>query len=136
MNTPQFRCVLNKLSHRPQPVPPIYQPEVADRTIVWAAEHPRRAYWVGLSTVGTIIGNRLVPGLLDRYLARSGFGSQQTDRAPLPREHNNLFDALPGDAGSHGTFDGEAYAHSPQAFLSRHRRAVLGGLIGSAAAAG
>src|SRR3954452_23203241 len=134
MNTPQFGWVLNKLPRHPQPVPPIYQPEVAARSIVWAAAHPRRAYWVGLSTVGTILGNRLVPGLLDRYLARTGFSSQQTDREPLPREHNNLFEALPGDAGSHGTFDEQAYAHSPQPFLSRHRRAVLGGLIGTAAA--
>src|SRR4051794_36942101 len=85
MNTPQFGWVLNKLSHHPQPVPPIYQPEVAARTIVWAAEHPRRAYWVGASTAGTILGNRLIPGLLDHYLARTGFGSQQTDQQPLPR---------------------------------------------------
>lgn len=136
MNTPQFGWVLNKLSHQPQPVPPIYQPEVAARTVAWAAEHPRRAYWVGLSTVGTIVGNRIVPGLLDRYLARTGFSSQQTDRQPLPRDHTNLFDALPGDAGPHGSFDSESYAHSPQAFLSRHRRGVLAGVIGTVAAAG
>jgi NAD(P)-dependent dehydrogenase (short-subunit alcohol dehydrogenase family) len=133
MNTPQFGWVLNKLSHRPQPVPPIYQPEVAARTIVWAAEHPRRAYWVGLSTVGTIVGNRLAPGLLDRYLARTGFRSQQTDQQPLPRGHTNLFEPLPGDPGSHGTFDDHSFAHSPQAWLSRHRRVVLGGLVGAAA---
>jgi NAD(P)-dependent dehydrogenase (short-subunit alcohol dehydrogenase family) len=133
MNTPQFGWVLNKLSHRPQPVPPIYQPEVAARTIVWAAEHPRRAYWVGLSTVGTIVGNRVAPGLLDRYLARTGFGSQQTDQQPLPRDHTNLFEPIPGDQGSHGTFDDRSLAHSPQAWLSRHRRGVLGGLVGAAA---
>ncbi len=88
MNTPQFGWVLNKLSHRPQPVPPIYQPEVAARTIVWAAEHPRRAYWVGLSTVGTILGNRVAPGLLDRYLAHAGF-QQSADRSvtPAPGPH-------------------------------------------------
>jgi NAD(P)-dependent dehydrogenase (short-subunit alcohol dehydrogenase family) len=135
MNTPQFGWVLNKLSHHPQPVPPIYQPEVAARTIVWAAEHPRRAYWVGASTVGTILGNRLIPGLLDHYLARTGFSSQQTDQDPLPRDHNNLFEALPGDAGPHGEFDDQAHAHSAQAWLSRHRRGVLGGLIGAAAVA-
>lgn len=136
MNTPQFEWVVNKLSHHPQPVPPIYQPEVAARTIVWAAEHPRRAYWVGLSTVGTIIGNRLIPGLLDHYLGRTGFSSQQADRSPLPRDHNNLFDALPGDAGSRGTFDDASYGHSPQAFLSRHRRGFLAGLLGTAVAGG
>jgi NAD(P)-dependent dehydrogenase (short-subunit alcohol dehydrogenase family) len=133
MNTPQFGWVLNKLSHRPQPVPPIYQPEVAARTIVWAAEHPRRAYWVGLSTVGTILGNRIAPGLLDRYLAHAGFRSQQTDQQPLPRDHTNLFEPLAGDQGSRGTFDDRSFGHSPQAWLSRHRRGVLGGLVGAAA---
>jgi NAD(P)-dependent dehydrogenase (short-subunit alcohol dehydrogenase family) len=139
MNTPQFGWVLNKLPHHPQPVPPIYQPEVAARTIVWAAEHPRRAYWVGASTAGTIVGNRLIPGLLDRYLARTGFGSQQTDQDPQPRDHTNLYEALPGDAGPHGEFDDRAHGHSPQAFLSRHRRGalgglgVIGGLVGAAA---
>ena len=120
------------MSH-PQPVPPIYQPEVAARTIVRAAEHPRRAYWVGAPTVATILGNRVAPGLLDRYLAHAGFASQQTDQAPLPRDHTNLFEPVPGDAGSRGTFDDRAWGHSPQAWLSRHRRGVLGGLVGAAA---
>jgi hypothetical protein len=139
MNTPQFGWVLNKLPHHPQPVPPIYQPEVAARTIVRAAEHPRRAYWVGASTAGTIVGNRLIPGLLDHYLAKTGFSSQQTSQPPLPREHTNLDTALPGDAGPHGEFGDRAHRHSPQAFLSRHRRAalsglgVLGGLVGAVA---
>ena len=78
MNTPQFDWVRSRLPEHPQPVPPIYQPEVAARTIVHAAAHPRRAYWVGLPTALTILGNRVVPDLLDRYLARRGFDSQQT----------------------------------------------------------
>jgi hypothetical protein len=89
---------------------------------------------VGLQTVGTIIGNRVAPGLLDRYLARTGFASQQTEQPPEPRDHTNLFEPLPGDPGPHGTFDARAHAHSPQAWLGRHRRGALAAAVGGAAA--
>ena len=82
VNTPQFSWVLSRLPRHAQPVPPIYQPEVAARAVVWAADHPRRReYWVGASTVGTLAANAIAPGLLDRYLARTGFGSQQTSQS-------------------------------------------------------
>ena len=85
VNTPQFSWVLSRLPRHAQPVPPIYQPEVAARAVVWAADHPRRReYWVGASTVGTLAANAIAPGLLDRYLARTGFGSQQTSQARTP----------------------------------------------------
>jgi short-subunit dehydrogenase len=127
MNTPQFDQVRSKLDHNPQPVPPIYQPEVAARAIVRAAEHPRREYWVGLPTVGALVAQRLVPGLLDVYLGRTGYRSQQTREPADPDRPDNLDEPLPGDLGTHGGFDHRAHARSPQAWLSAHRRALLAG---------
>ena len=129
VNTPQFTWVLSKLPMKAQPVPPFYQPEVAARGVLHAADHPeRRAYWVGAATAGTIIGNRVAGGLLDRYLARTGVSSQQTeDRRPA--EHpTNLWEPADGDDGrdygAHGPFDDRAHAHSPQQWASQHRRAL------------
>jgi hypothetical protein len=127
------------MPRRPRPVPPVYQPEVAARAIVWAAQHPhRRELWVGGSTVLTIVGNRLAPWLADRYLARSGYDSQQTDQpAGAERLHTDYVDApLPGDHGSHGTFDDEATERSPQLWLAKHRRALAAAGAGAAAVAG
>ncbi|MEV6765523.1 SDR family oxidoreductase [Streptomyces sp. NPDC051105] len=124
VNTPQFSWVRSRLPRHPQPVPPIYQPEVAARGVLHAADHPRRKqYYIGASTAGTIWANRLVPAVLDRYLARTGFSSQQTD-APRPPGSDNLFtpadDAPATDHGAHGSFDDRAHAHSWQAALARH----------------
>ena len=134
MNTPQFDQVRSKLAHEPQPVPPIYQPEVAARAIVHAAEHPRREYWVGMPTVGAIMGTRLFPALLDRYLARTGFKSQQTPEPADPDRPDNLWEPVPGDLGAHGRFDQRAHPRSLQAWASAHRRALVA--TGTAAAAG
>jgi short-subunit dehydrogenase len=131
MNTPQFQQVRSKLPHEPQPVPPIYQPEVAARAVVRAAEHPRREYWIGIPTVAAIVGQRIAPGLLDRYLARTGFASQQMAE-PADRERpDNLEHPFPGDLGTHGRFDEMAHARSPQAWASAHRRSL--GLASAAA---
>jgi NAD(P)-dependent dehydrogenase (short-subunit alcohol dehydrogenase family) len=127
MNTPQFEQVRSKLPHEAQPVPPIYQPEVAGRAILRAAEHPRREYWIGLPTVAAILGQRIAPALLDRYLARTGFKSQQTSEPRDTARPDNLFEPMPGDLGMHGRFDREAHAHSPQAWASAHRRALAAG---------
>ncbi|MBO0877477.1 MAG: SDR family oxidoreductase [Pseudonocardia sp.] len=134
VNTPQFSWVLSRLPRHPQPVPPIYQPEVAARAIVHAADHPgRREYWVGASTVATIIANRLAGGLLDRYLARTGYASQQTDQPREPGQRANLW--CPADAGdghdfaAHGTFDDDSAGRAYQPWASRHR-----GLLGALAA--
>lgn len=137
VNTPQFDWVESKLPHHAQPVPPIYQPEIAASALVYAADHPRRReYWVGGSTVGTILANRLTPGLLDRYLARTGYESQQTDEPRDPRQPANLWRPADGedghDYGAHGDFDADAHEHCPQAWASRHR-AVLAGAVGGAA---
>ncbi len=105
MNTPQFRLGLAKMPHKAQPVPPIYQPEVAARAVVWASEHHRREVWVGASTVATILGSRLAGGLLDHYLGRTGYSSQQTDEPADPEAPDYLFSPVPGDHGTHGPFD-------------------------------
>jgi NAD(P)-dependent dehydrogenase (short-subunit alcohol dehydrogenase family) len=134
VNTPQFDWLLSRLPRPAQPVPPIYQPEVAARAIVHAAAHPRRReYWVGGSTVGTIIGEKLAGGLLDRYLARTGYDAQQVDRTP-PRSGPNLWEAADRrlDHGAHGAFDDKAKPRSRQWWLNSHRNA-LG--IGAAATA-
>ncbi|WP_063813413.1 SDR family oxidoreductase [Herbidospora daliensis] len=140
VNTPQFSWVLSRLPRQAQPVPPIYQPEVAARAVLHAADHPeRREYWVGASTVATLIANAVAPGLLDRYLARTGFDSQQTDRPRSRRQPVNLWAPADGphgrDYGAHGAFDDRAAAVSPQAWASRHHLlvAALGAVAGAAA---
>jgi NAD(P)-dependent dehydrogenase (short-subunit alcohol dehydrogenase family) len=133
LNTPQFDTVRTRLPRHPQPVPPIYQPEVAARAILAAARNPaRREWWVGASTAITLLGNAIAPGVGDRYLARTGFDSQQTDE-PLPAERpDNLFAPLPGERSAHGDFDRKAKARSVQWELTRHRR-LLAGCVAAAA---
>jgi hypothetical protein len=113
-------------------VPPIYQPEVAADAIHWAAYHRRRQIYVGFPAVLNVLGERVAPWFLDRYLAKTGYGSQMT-KQPLDggRDHDNLFEPVDGDEdrGAHGPFDEEAHAHSLQTTLSKHRR-----LAGSIAA--
>ena len=123
LNTPQFDVVESRLPNKAQPVPPIYQPEVAGRAIVWAAEHPkRREYWVGGTTAATIVANSVVPGLLDRYLGRTGFKAQQTGEPEDPERPFNLWDPVPGDQGAHGRFDRQSHGRSVQFLLSARRR--------------
>jgi NAD(P)-dependent dehydrogenase (short-subunit alcohol dehydrogenase family) len=134
VNTPQFNWVLSRLPRHPQPVAPIYQPEIAARAVVYAAEHPRRReYWVGASTVGTLIANAVAPGVLDRYLGRTGYSSQQ-ERRPDKELPPNLWepaDQAPGtDQGAHGSFDDKAKTRSPQVWASQHH-----GLLAAAGAA-
>jgi NAD(P)-dependent dehydrogenase (short-subunit alcohol dehydrogenase family) len=114
VNTPQFSWVLSRLPNQAQPVPPIYQPEVAARGVLKAAQHPkRRARWVGISTRATIVANRVAGGLLDRYLARTGYSSQQTDQPRDPDAPVNLWKPADGegghDFGAHGAFDQKAW---------------------------
>ena len=138
LNTPQFDWVRSRLPRRSQPVPPIYQPEVAARAVVYAADHPRRReYWVGETTVGTIAANAVIPAVLDRYLARTGITGQQVDEPEDPDRPDNLFEPVDGlrDHGAHGRFDDRAFARSPQAWLSRHH-GLVGALAGTVAGAG
>ncbi|MFE2025364.1 SDR family oxidoreductase [Streptomyces hygroscopicus] len=146
VNTPQFSWVLTRLPRHPRPVAPVYQPEVAAEGILYAAGHPeRREYWIGGSTVATLLGQRFAAGLLDRYLARTGYDSQQTDEPVAPSRAVNLWkpvdDAHGADHGPHGVFDREAHSRSPQLWASRHRRplalgAAAGGAVGAVLAAG
>lgn len=125
INTPQFDHCRTRLPRQPQPVPPIYQPEVAARAIAWATEHPRRDAWVGGATAATIIGNRIAPGLVERYLARTNIDAQQADE-PVPDDHgDNLFEPDDADRGAHGRFDDRSRTSSRLAWMSRHRGALL-----------
>jgi NAD(P)-dependent dehydrogenase (short-subunit alcohol dehydrogenase family) len=106
-NTPQFGWCRSRLPRRPQPVPPIYQPELAAEAVWWAAHHRRREVWLAPSAALTIAANMVVPGLLDRYLGRTGFESQQTDE-PAVAHFDDLFEPVAGDHGAHGTFDDQS----------------------------
>jgi NAD(P)-dependent dehydrogenase (short-subunit alcohol dehydrogenase family) len=121
LNTPQFNWVKSRLPRQPQPVPPIYQPEIAADAIVFAAEHRRRELYVGGSTATVIAGNKLAPGLGDRYLARTGVESQMTDEPVDPDRPHNLWAPLPGDHGAHGAFDDRARSRSWQLEATMHR---------------
>jgi short-subunit dehydrogenase len=123
LNTPQFDWVKSRLPNHPRPVPPIFQPEVAAAAIVWASEHNRREVTVGLSTLLAILGDKIAPGLLDRYLARTGFAGQQTDRPVDPDRPNNLRQPVDEDAdfGAHGDFDAVARPRSWQWWATAHR---------------
>ena len=136
VNTPQFDWALNKMGRKAQPVPPIYQPEVAARAIAFAAFHPRREIWVGLPTVVSILANRIAPGLIDRYLATTGYSGQLTDARKPADAPDNLFTAVPGPYGAHGRFDARARSASWEMFTSRHRDAVYATVaVGALAAA-
>ena len=121
VNTPQFAWVKSHLPNKAQPVPPIYQPEVAADAIVFAATHRRREIYVGFPTVKAIVGNKIAPGLLDRYLARNGFKSQQTTEPKDPNQPDNLWKPAPGTYSAHGAFDRRARSSSWQFWLNRHR---------------
>jgi short-subunit dehydrogenase len=120
LNTPQFDWCATHLPNQPKPIPPIYQPEVAADAIYYAAHHKRREMYVGRATVGAILGNKLAPGLLDRYLGETGFQSQQTDERLPPDRPVNLFQPVPGDHGAHGRFGAQAEMRSPQLWADTH----------------
>lgn len=125
INTPQFHWVKTTLKRQPQPVPPIFQPELAADAVVWAADHPRREFWVGWPTVRAVLANRVIPGLLDRYLARKGFDAQQSDRPIEPGRVDNLYEPVPGDHGARGGFDQQAKSRSLQWWMARTKSWVL-----------
>jgi hypothetical protein len=121
LNTPQFGWVKSKLPHKAQPVPPIYQPEIAAEAIYWAAHHRRRELEVGLSTAIVITANKFVAGFGDWYLAKTGYKGQQTDQPEDPNRPNNLWEPVAGDPGAHGSFDSRAHDSSPQLWANTHR---------------
>lgn len=129
LNTPQFAWVKSRLEHKAQPVPPIFQPEVAARAIYWAAHHRRRELWVGGSTLVAIAGNKFFPGIGDWYLGRSGYDSQQYDGREDPKRPDNLWAPVDDrhDFGAHGTFDARASESSRELWLAKNRN-LLGSL--------
>src|SRR5690554_4849894 len=131
VNTPQFDWVRSKLPKKAQPVPPIFQPEVAADAIVWAAHNDRREVWVGGPTVKAIAGNRVAPGYADHYLARNGFDSQQTDELEDPERPDNLFEPVEGPFGARGRFSARSKDQSLELWASKNK-----GWLSLAAAAG
>ena len=138
LNTPQFDWCRTRLTRKPQPVPPIFEPEVAARAIVWASRHKRREVFVGSSTVAAIWGNRVAAPLLDRYLARMAYDAQLA-KEPVERDRpDNLWHTVPGDRGAYGRFGDRASHTSRELWLTTHRRLLLAagaGLVLTAAAA-
>jgi short-subunit dehydrogenase len=136
LNTPQFDWCKSKLPHKAQPVPPIYQPEVAARAIVFASKNKRREIYVGLPTVIAIVGNKLFPRLGDLYLGKTGVKGQETEEKADYDAPNNLYEPVGGDPGAHGRFDDRASAHSIQLFTDLHRDWIIGGLLAAFVIAG
>lgn len=140
VNTPQFGWVKSRLPDRAQPVPPIFQPEVIAQAVIYVTDHYRRELFIGMSTVEAIQGNKLAPALLDRYLAKTGFSSQQTNQPEDPDRPNNLWQPVDDDCdyGAHGTFDDRATSKSWELWASMHRGwlALAGaGVVGAILAA-
>jgi short-subunit dehydrogenase len=129
LNTPQFDWCKSRMPHKAQPVPPIYQPEVAAEAIVFASKNNRREIYVGLPTVIAIIGNKLFPRLGDWYLGRTGVKGQQTSELADPNKPNNLYEPVGGDPGAHGRFDDRAHSFSPQLWTDMHRDWIIGGVL-------
>jgi hypothetical protein len=135
LNTPQFGWVKSRLPRKAQPVPPIYQPEVAARAIYYAAHHPeRREFYVGWSTVEAIVGNKLAPSVLDHYLARTGYDAQQYDGREDPARPDNLWEPVRGDHGAHGDFDERAHTRSFELWADTHSGWLVAAGVGAAAA--
>ncbi len=137
LNTPQFRWVKSRLPNKAQPVPPIFQPEVAAEAILFAADNDRREIYVGWPTVKAIVGDKIAPGFADHYLARNGVQSQQTDERRDPDRPHNLWDPVDDeqDHGAHGVFDQRATDHSNQLWMTKHRGTIALAAAAFAAAA-
>ena len=133
MNTPQFSWCETRLPRHPQPVPPIFEPEVGAEAIYWAAHHKRREVFVGGPTVEAIYGQKFAPGFADWYLGTHGYASQQTSEPVSADRPDNLFGPVPGDYAAHGIFGEEAKAFSFQNWTNLHRASIG---LGLAVAAG
>jgi len=121
LNTPQFRWVKSRLKYKAQPVPPIFQPEIGAKAVYYAAHHHRREIYVGWPTVEAIIGNKIAPQVLDHYLGRTGYASQQTSEPENPNRPNNLWEPVAGDHGAHGVFDNRAQLKSYEVWADLNR---------------
>jgi hypothetical protein len=138
LNTPQFGWVKSRLRNKAQPVPPIFEPEVGAKAVFWAAHHNRAEIYVGGSTVEAIVGNKIAPRLLDQYLGRTGYASQQTSEPEDPHRQDNLWAAADSiqDHGAHGTFSDRSRDSSYQLWADCHRPLIAAGVGISAIALG
>ncbi len=140
VNTPQFTWGRNKMPHKAQPVPPIYQPEVIAEAIYWAAHHKRRQIFIGASTAIVITGNKFFPGFGDWYLAKTGYDSQMRPEPRDPNQPDNLFEPVDTskDYGAHGAFDNRSIGRSYEVWVAEHKGMLAGAIagVGGAAAAG
>jgi NAD(P)-dependent dehydrogenase (short-subunit alcohol dehydrogenase family) len=136
VNTPQFTWCLNKMPRKPQPVPPIYEPDVIARAAYWAAHHRKREMYVGGTSWLVIVGNKLFPGLGDWYMARSGYQSQMRDEPADPTQPDDLYNPVDADRdyGARGVFGTRSHERSYEAWVSEHRPAVLATGLGVALA--
>jgi len=128
LNTPQFSWAKSRLPRKPQPLPPIFQPELAAEAIYYAAHARRREIYFGWPTVSAILGNKVAAWYADRYLGRMGYEAQQFDGEVDPGRRDNLWEPVPGDFGAHGEFDARASSFSSQLWLNMRRDAVLVGI--------
>ncbi len=135
LNTPQFDHCRTRMPKQPQPVPPIYQPEVAADAIAWAARSGEREVYVGAPTWKTIWGERIAPGLGDRYLAKNGYEGQMADEPVNGDRPDNLFAPVEGDRGAHGQFEQGSRRRSPLLWLGKHRRTLGAAALAGAGAA-
>ncbi|HKO60823.1 MAG TPA: SDR family oxidoreductase, partial [Pyrinomonadaceae bacterium] len=130
MNTPQFSWVKSRLPRKPQPVPPIYQPEIGADAVLFAARNDRREMYVGYPTVAAIVGDKIAPGFADWYLAKAGYDAQQTNESVEAGRRDNLWEPVPGDHGAHGTFADRATGVSPQLWANKNRHWLFMGGAG------
>jgi NAD(P)-dependent dehydrogenase (short-subunit alcohol dehydrogenase family) len=131
LNTPQFEWIRNRMPRKSKPVGTIYEPEVAARAIVWACDNDRRELYVGLPSVEAIVGDKVMPGLLDQYLARTVYEGHQRDEPEDPGRPDNLWEPVAGDHGARGPFSDRAKAKSFQLWATTHRRSIVGALAGA-----
>ncbi len=135
VNTTQFGWVKSRLPNRAKPLGKIFQPEVAAEAIHWAAHHRRRELYLGMPSVESIVANKVAPGLLDRYLGRTGYKGQQTSQPKDPDQPDNLWNPVPGDHGAHGQFDAQAHRRSSEFWFAKNRNWIGGIAAGCALAA-
>jgi short-subunit dehydrogenase len=131
VNTPQFDWAENNTGHQARPVPPVYQPEVAARAIVFGAYAKRREIWVGIPTIVAILANRIAPGFADRYLAKTGYSGQMTSQVKSRDAPSNLYEPVAGDYGAHGRFDKTARTSSWEMFTTEHRVVAVAYVVGA-----
>jgi short-subunit dehydrogenase len=136
VNTPQFSWCRTRLPRHPQPVPPIFDPQVPARAVYWAAHHKRREVFVGIPTIKAIYAQDVAPGFADWYLGKNGYSSQQTEQFVSPDRPDNLFESVPGDYAAQGIFSDVAKPFSSQNWLNLRRlpiSLIAASLAGAAA---